>query len=104
MKETIPKHNDVNGETYRPRNELSPTRTCDHLEWWEKAAKGTDLMQLVFLEQFLQAWPRDKTVTVQEKRPKSVKEGSKIADDYEIAYKVEGEEMGLKKYRIHQNP
>ena len=62
----------------------------DHLGRWEKAADDTDLRELVLLEQFLQALPRDMTVRVQEEKPKSLKEASELADNYELARKAEG--------------
>ena len=62
----------------------------DHLGRWEKAADDTDLRELVLLEQFLQALPRDMAVRVREEKPKSLKEASELADNYELAWKAEG--------------
>ena len=59
-------------------------RLADHLGPWEKAVEGTDLTQLVLLEQFLQALPR-----VREEKPKTISEASEMADNYELARKAE---------------
>ena len=101
VKAAILKRYDVSAETYRQRfraETRKPTesygnfgeRLADHLERWEKAAEGMDLRQLVLLEQFLQALPRDMAVRVREERPKSMKEATEMADNYELARKAEG--------------
>ena len=59
-----------------------------------KTTNGTDLRQLVLLKQFLQALPGDMVVWVQEEKPKSIKETSEMADNYELAHKVEGGRAG----------
>ena len=64
-------------------------RLADHLGRWEKAAEGTDLRQLVLLEQFLQALPRDIAIRVREEKPKTISEASEMADNYELAHKAE---------------
>ena len=48
-----------------------------------------DLRQLVLLEQFLQALPREMAIRVREEKPKSVKEAAEMADNYKLAWKAE---------------
>ena len=68
VKATILKRYDVSAETYRQRFRPETRKAtesymnfgehlADHLGRWEKAVDGTDLRQLVLLEQFLQALP-----------------------------------------------
>ena len=101
VKAAILKRYDVSAETYRQRfrtETRKPTESymnfgehlADHLGRWEKAVDGTDLRQLVLLDLFLQALPRDMAVRVREEKPKSMKEASEMADNYELARKAEG--------------
>ena len=100
VKAAILKRYDVSAETYRQRFRLEtrkPTesyhnfgeRLTDHLGRWEKAAEGTELRELVLLEQFLQALPKDMAVRVREEKPKNIKEVAELADTFELARKAE---------------
>jgi hypothetical protein len=101
VKAAILKRYDVSAETYRQRFRLEtrkPTesyhnfgeRVSDLLGRWERAAEETELRELVLLEQFLQALPKDMAVRVREEKPKTIKEASEMADSYELARKADG--------------
>ena len=59
------------------------------------------MRHLVLLEQFLQALPSDMAVWIQEEKPKSMKEASKMADNYELTHKAEAGQPTLGSTKIH---
>ena len=96
VKAAILKRYDVNADTYQQKFRLETRkrtesyhnfgeRLTDLLGCWESAAEGTELRELVLLEQFLQALLKDMAVRVREGKPKTIKEASKMADNYELA-------------------
>ncbi len=61
-------------------------RLAASLGRWERAAGGSELRDLVLLEKFLQALPREIAVRFREGKPNTMKEAAEAADGYELAH------------------
>jgi len=97
VKTTILRRYEVTTETYRRRFREAtkePTESyrnfaeclADRLGRWEKSAE-VDLREMVLLEQFLTALPRELALKVREGKPDSIKQAAVLADNYESARK-----------------
>ena len=64
------------------------SRLSDQLSRWIKATE-MDLQELILLEQFLKALPRDLAVWLREQKPTCATKAAEMADDYEVARKSE---------------
>ena len=101
VKEAILARYLVNAETYRLRfrdshrsfgetYKLLLNRQTDLLKRWHQSA-GSELKEIILLEQFLLSLPAELAVTLRERNPSTVKEAAEWADDYNLAHM--GEEL-----------
>ena len=100
LKKTILHRYDVNEETHRVRFRKDPKkkeesyrewicRITDHFDKWTKEA-GLDLRELIIMEQVLSGTPDDLAVWLRERKPKSLEELGKLAENYAQARNAEG--------------
>ena len=100
LKKTILHRYDVNEETHRVRFRKDPKkkeesyrewicRITDHFDKWTKEA-GLDLRELIIMEQVLSGTPDDLAVWLRERKPKSLEELGRLAENYAQARNAEG--------------
>ena len=101
VKEAILARYLVNAETYRLRfrdsyrrpgesYKLLLNRQTDLLKRWNQSA-GSELKEIILLEQFLLSLPAELAVKLRERNPSTAKEAADWADDYNLAHM--GEEL-----------
>ena len=94
----------VNADTYRLRFRSSQrgtgesyklllSRQTDLLNRWSQSA-GSELKEIVLLEQFLLSLPTELSVKLRERKPSTAKEAAGWADDYDVAHRLAGNPPG----------
>ena len=111
LKDAILKRYNINEESYRTRfrsvsrkSEESycemATRTMDLLRKWTRQCENlNDLLEVVAVEQLLNSMPTGVRIWVSERKPKTVAEAGKLADDYTLARGVKDNSRNQESHR-----
>ena len=76
------------------------TRTMDLLrKWTRKCENLNDLLEVVAVEQLLNSMPTGVRIWVSERKPKTVAEAGKLADDYTLARGVKDNSRNQESHR-----
>ena len=73
------------GESYK----LLLSQQTDLLNHWTQSA-GSELKEIILLEQFLLALPTEMSVKLRERKPSTAKEAVGWANDYDLAHRLAG--------------
>ena len=108
LKKAILKRYNISGETYRQRlrttvrksdesNREMATRVMESVQkWMAECTTVQEVLEMVRTEQLLNSMGEDVRVWVRERKPKTCAEAGELADDYELARKVEKVDINRK--------